>query len=70
METQRNLWRDTERIAKPIIHEYEAEKFDLRIAYAMESNLEINISEWTDGFIIDITGRVQYVDPLTHQLRN
>jgi hypothetical protein len=69
VKTQRNFWRDTERQPKPIIDEYEAEEFDLRICYAMEYNLAVKISVWTDGFITDITGRVHYIDPITHQLR-
>jgi hypothetical protein len=33
-KTQRNFWRGTERISKPIIDENEAEEFDLRIIYS------------------------------------
>ncbi|NRD78468.1 YolD-like family protein [Bacillus sp. BRMEA1] len=68
VKSQRNFWRDTERMAKPIIDEYETEEFDLRIAYAMEHNLTVKVSEWTDGFITDITGRVHFVDPITRQI--
>ncbi|WP_440971190.1 YolD-like family protein [Peribacillus frigoritolerans] len=24
---------------------------------------------WSDGFINDVTGRIHYVDPVTHELR-
>jgi len=43
VKSYRNLWHDTERIAKPIIDEREAEEFDQRICYAMESNFAVNI---------------------------
>ncbi|ULT55872.1 YolD-like family protein [Neobacillus drentensis] len=66
---QRDLWRDTERIVKPIIDEYEKEEFDQRIGYAMEYGLAVRVTIWDDGFTSDITGRVHYVDPITHQLR-
>lgn len=66
---QRDLWRDQERVAKPIVDVYELEEFDSRIAYAMEFNLAVIITIWADGFNSDIKGRVHYVDPITHQLR-
>ncbi|MED1470050.1 YolD-like family protein [Bacillus salipaludis] len=65
---QRDLRRDQERITKPIVDVYELEKFDSRIAYAMEYNLAVIITIWSDGFTTDIKGRVHYVDPITHQL--
>lgn len=68
IKTQRDMWRDTERMSKPIIVEYEAEEFDLRIAYAMESNLAVRITIWSDGFTDELTSRVHYVVPITHQL--
>jgi hypothetical protein len=33
---QRDFWRDTERIRKPIIDEHEVEEFDLRIIYGIQ----------------------------------
>ncbi|MBT2735630.1 YolD-like family protein [Bacillus sp. ISL-7] len=69
VKSYRGLWRDTERIAKPIIDEHEAEEFDQRIAYAMESNYAVKITIWQDGFTTEITGRIHRVDPITHQLR-
>ncbi|ETI67746.1 hypothetical protein BAVI_15892 [Neobacillus vireti LMG 21834] len=41
---------------------------DLRIAYALEYHLAVNLSVWDDGFTEQITGNVHYVDPLTKQL--
>jgi hypothetical protein len=67
-KTQRNFWRDTERISKPIVDEHEAEEFDLRIIYAMEYGHAVKLTIWDDGFTSDITGRVHYVDPITHEL--
>ena len=66
---QRDFWRDTERIRKPIIDEHATEEFDLRIAYATEYNHAVKLTVWDEGFTHDITGRVHYVDPITHELR-
>lgn len=69
IKAQRDMWCDSERNVKPILDVYELEEFDHRICYAMEFNLEVKLTLWSDGFTKDITGRVHYVDPLTHQLR-
>ena len=68
-KTKWDFWRDNERQAKPIIDEHEAEEFDLRIFHAMEYDLSVKLTVWDDGFTFDITGRVHYVDPITHELR-
>ncbi|MCM2535210.1 YolD-like family protein [Neobacillus pocheonensis] len=44
IKAQRDLWRDSERIEKPIIDVYELEEFDQRICYAMEFNLAVKIT--------------------------
>jgi hypothetical protein len=69
IKSQRDLWRDSERMAKPIVDEYQAEEFDQRIAYAMEYKLAVKLTVWADGFTTAITGRIHSVDPVTHQLR-
>ncbi|MEH7181099.1 YolD-like family protein [Neobacillus vireti] len=68
-QMQRDFWCDTERIRKPIIDEHEAEEFDLRIIYSMEYNHSVILTIWEDGFTHEITGRVHYVNPITHELR-
>lgn len=69
IKRQRDMWHDSDRIVKPIIDVHELEEFDQRICYAMEFNLNVKLTLWSDGFTKDIKGRVHYVDPLTHQLR-
>lgn len=69
IKAQRDLWRDSERILKPIIDVYELEEFDQRLSYSMEYNLAVKITIWSDGFTSDIKGRVHYVDPISHELR-
>lgn len=69
IKAQRDIWRDQERIAKPIVNVYELDEFDSRIAYAMEYNYAVKISVWADGFISETIGRIHYVDPITRQLR-
>nr|WP_263326965.1 YolD-like family protein [Neobacillus sp. Marseille-Q6967] len=69
LEMTREMFKDQARTAKPILDEYQAEEFDLRIAYATEYNHAVKLTVWDDGFTHDITGHVHYVDPKTHQLR-
>ncbi|MCM3724596.1 YolD-like family protein [Neobacillus cucumis] len=69
VKTQRDFWRDTERERKPIIDEHETEEFDLCIMYALEHNHSVKLTIWVDGFTKEMTGRIHFVDPLTHELR-
>jgi hypothetical protein len=69
IKAQRELWRDSERVAKPLLDIYELEEFDQRIAYAMEYNLAVRLTVWDDGFTSEITGAINRVDPITHELR-
>jgi hypothetical protein len=69
IKAQRGLWTDQERIIKPIIDEYEKEEFDQRICYAMEYSMSVKITIWSNGFTSDITGRIHFVDPISHELR-
>ncbi|MBT2757557.1 YolD-like family protein [Mesobacillus foraminis] len=65
----REMQRDQLRKAKPLIDEYELEDFERRICEAMEFNQRVVISKWTDGFIIQETGRVHYLDPIRKEIR-
>ncbi|MEO2074837.1 MAG: YolD-like family protein [Bacillus sp. (in: firmicutes)] len=64
----REMYKDQERQAKPILDVYQTEEFDQRIAYAMEYRLAVKLAIWSDGFTEEITGRIHYVDPITYQL--
>jgi hypothetical protein len=68
IKAQRDLWIDQERMKKPFIDEYEREEFDQCICYAMEYNLAVKITIWTDGFTSDITGHIHYLNPILHLL--
>ena len=68
-EMTREMFKDQSRTAKPILDEYQTEEFDLRIAYATEYNHAVKLTVWDDGFTHGITGRVHYVDPITHEAR-
>ncbi len=61
----REMYKDQQRQAKPLIDDYEMEEFDLRIAYVKEYNLEVELRVWDDGFFEETRGHVHYVDPLT-----
>jgi hypothetical protein len=69
IKAQRELWRDSERVAKPLLSEFDYEEFDQRIAYAMAYKLTVRLSVWDDGFTSEITGTINRVDPITHELR-
>ena len=68
-EMNRAMFKDQERTIKPLLDEYEKEEFDCNISYTMEYHLPVKIKVWSDGFTEMITGRIHYVDPITHQLR-
>lgn len=68
-EMTNEMFKDQARQPKPILDEYQSEEFDLRIAYATEYNHAVKLTVWHDGFTHYITGRVHYVDPITHELR-
>jgi hypothetical protein len=68
-EMTSEMFKDQARTAKPILDENQTEEFDLRIAYATEYNHAVKLTVWDKGFTHEITGRVHYVDPITHELR-
>jgi hypothetical protein len=68
-EMTSEMFKDQARAPKPLLEENLTEEFDLRIAYATEYNHAVKLTVWDDGFNHDITGRVHYVDPITHELR-
>ncbi|WP_374103899.1 YolD-like family protein [Bacillus sp. ISL-7] len=39
------------------------------MTYAMQYKLAVILSVWDDGFTTDITGNINRIDPITHQLR-
>jgi hypothetical protein len=68
-EQQRAMFKDQERQPRPLLSEFDTEEFDQRIAYAMEYKLTVKLSVWADGFTTEITGNINRVDPITHELR-
>jgi hypothetical protein len=68
-EMTRKMFKDQARTSKPLLDENQTEEFDLRIAFATEYNHAVKLIVWDEGFTYDITGRVHYVDPITHGLR-
>jgi hypothetical protein len=65
----REMYKDQARQTKPILDDYQTEEFDLRIKYAMEYKHAVKLTVWADGFTTDYTGRIQRVNPITHELR-
>lgn len=63
------MFKNQSRTAKPILDEHQTEEFDLRITYATEYNHAVKLTVWGEGLTHEITGRVHYVDPITHELR-
>lgn len=67
-EQQREMFKDQERQPRPLLSEFETEEFDQRLCFAMEYNLEVRLTVWSDGFTSDITGHIHRIDPITHHL--
>jgi hypothetical protein len=68
-EMQREMFKDQERMPKPILDEYETQEFDQNIAYAMECNLAVKLTVWSDGFTKEMAGQIHNINPITHQLQ-
>ncbi|WML52111.1 YolD-like family protein [Neobacillus sp. PS3-12] len=68
-EMTSEMFKDQAWTPKPLLDENQTEEFDLRIAYATEYNKAVKLTVWDEGFNHDITGRVHYIDPITHELR-
>lgn len=68
-EMTSEMFKDQARTPKPLLDENQMEEFDLRITYATEYNHAVRLTVWDDGFKHDITGRVHYVDSITHEIR-
>jgi hypothetical protein len=64
----RDMFREQNRQAKPILDDYQTQEFDERISYAMEYRFPVKLTVWSDGFTEEIKGRVHYCDPITKQL--
>jgi hypothetical protein len=68
-EQQRAMFKDQERQPRPLLSEFDTEEFDQRIAYAMAYKITVKLTVWSDGFTTEMTGHVQRIDPITHELR-
>ncbi|MBV7509688.1 YolD-like family protein [Bacillus sp. sid0103] len=66
---QREMFKDDERQARPLLSEFDTEEFDQRIAYAMAYKLTVRLTVWDDGFTSEMNGHIHRVDPITHELR-
>lgn len=60
---------EMEKCEKPLIDEYQRAEFDEKVAYAMEMNMPVRLTQWIDGYLKDTVGRVHYCDVIKQQLR-
>lgn len=60
---------DLEKIAKPILDEYQIEEIENQICYAMEYNLTAIISVWGSGLTRKLSGYIRYLEPLKKEIR-
>lgn len=60
---------DLDKLAKPILDEYQIEEIENQICYAMEYNLSVIISVWGYGIIRKVTGDIRYLEPLKKEIR-
>lgn len=63
------MFKDQERIERPILDQYQLGEVEDRICYAMESTSAVKLTIWDDGFTEEVTGLIHYVDLITYQLR-
>ncbi|OBA09096.1 hypothetical protein A9D36_19900 [Bacillus subtilis] len=63
-----NRKREVQKIAKPILDEYQPEEMARTICDAMEINSVLVISVYRDGFIEDVTGHVHYINEVKQKL--
>ncbi|MBT2730551.1 YolD-like family protein [Bacillus sp. ISL-75] len=68
-EMQREMFKDQERMSKLILDECEKEEFDQNLAYAMECDLAVKLTVWSDGFTKEMTGHIHNINPITHLLQ-
>ncbi|MFZ7945645.1 YolD-like family protein [Neobacillus sp. 19] len=65
----RAMYREDERIAMPLLDEYQIDEFDRKVCYAMEYALPVKFRIWEEGFELEIEGRVHRRDEITRELR-
>jgi hypothetical protein len=69
VEMLRKFAEEYYHVDKPLVDEFELEEFDERIAYAKEYRIPVKFTVWQAGVLIEETGRVKSVDPITKQVR-
>lgn len=60
---------ELDRLAKPILDEYQIEEIENQICYAMEYNLLVTISVWESGLNRKVSGYIRYLEPLKKEIR-
>lgn len=60
---------DLDKLAKPILDEYQIEEIENQICYAMEYNFSVTISVWNEGLIRKVKGYIRYLEPLRKEIR-
>lgn len=60
---------DLDKLAKPILDEYQIEEIENQICYAMEYNFSVTVSVWESGLIRKVTGYIRYLEPLKKEIR-
>lgn len=60
---------DLEKLAKPILDEYQIEEIEDQICYAMEYNFSVTISVWEEGLIRKVKGYIRFLEPLKKEIR-
>ncbi|WP_147535743.1 YolD-like family protein [Bacillus marasmi] len=64
----KNIWLEDQRIAMPILDEYQLQEFEESLRYAIDYKLHVDIEVYVDGFIENKHGFVQRLDQITKEI--
>ena len=60
----RDMYKDSLKQRRPILDEYQLEKFKNKICYAMEFTYKVKLTVWEDGFDWEYTGLIHRLDEI------
>lgn len=68
VERIKQLAKDLDKVAKPIIDEQQLREMELTISHALAKNESLSITYWEDGYYKTIVGKIKYINYTTKQL--
>ncbi|USK62169.1 YolD-like family protein [Peribacillus asahii] len=68
-ESLKEALMNEKKLVQPTLDEQHLGKFEFLICEAMEYNWTLTFNVFENGYVENINGNIQYVDPLNRQLR-